>query len=79
MKKLILALCLLLLVSVGAAGEEMQTETAPPMVGPAYGTTFITPMIRPMKKASCALMPKAIITSDTASINRKLSAKIPRK
>lgn len=57
----------------------MQTETAPPMVGPAYGTTFITPMIRPMKKASCALMPKAIITSDTANINRKLSAKIPRK
>ena len=32
-----------------------------------------------MKKASCALMPKAIITSDTANINRKLSAKIPRK
>lgn len=29
MKKLILALCLLLMVSVGAAGEEMQTETAP--------------------------------------------------
>ena len=27
MKKLILALCLLLMVSVGAAGEEMQTET----------------------------------------------------
>ena len=29
MKKLILALCLLLMVSVGAAGEEVQTETAP--------------------------------------------------
>ena len=29
MKKLILALCLLLMVSVGAAGEEMQTEIAP--------------------------------------------------
>ena len=29
MKKLILALCLLLMVSVSAAGEEMQTETAP--------------------------------------------------
>lgn len=30
MKKLILALCLLLMVSVGAAGEEMQTENGRP-------------------------------------------------
>ncbi len=36
-------------------------------------------MIRPMKKASPAAMPNAIITSDTAVISSTLSVKMPMK
>ena len=45
----------------------------------ASRTPWITPITSPMNAASAAFIPKAIIVSDTATINSRLSERIPVK
>ena len=57
----------------------MNIEIIPPISGPAYGMTFITPMMRPMSSALSVFMPKSIITIEMTIMSIMLSVSIPVK
>ena len=64
--------------SIGAM-IPIDADIMPPISGPAYGMTFITPIIKPMSRALSVFIPMRIITVEITIISMRLSVSMPVK